>query len=101
MTTKPLSGSKADIGCSNRASATGSGLNQTASMTARARAFDMLDCTSTVVSSARSSAIGARASVCCQRTQSAIERFEADHRLTITGQLDGQTKAKLKEIHGC
>ena len=29
-----------------------------------------------------------------------IEEFQCDHGLTVTGKLDGATKAKLKEVHG-
>lgn len=35
------------------------------------------------------------------RLQYAIEEFQHDHKLKVTGILDAATKAKLKEAHGC
>lgn len=32
---------------------------------------------------------------------SAIEEFQCDHKLPVTGTMDAATKAKLKELHGC
>ena len=33
--------------------------------------------------------------------RSAIEEFQADNKLTLSGELDDATRAKLEEIHGC
>lgn len=33
--------------------------------------------------------------------KSAIEEFQCDHGLTVTGDCDSQTQAKLQQVHGC
>jgi len=35
------------------------------------------------------------------RLRYAIEEFQLDHKVTVTGEFDDATKAKLKEAHGC
>jgi hypothetical protein len=32
---------------------------------------------------------------------SAVEEFQCDHQIPVTGSCDAQTQAKLKEVHGC
>ena len=35
------------------------------------------------------------------RLRHAVEEFQCDHGLKVTGEVDGATKAKLKDQHGC
>jgi len=35
------------------------------------------------------------------RLRQAVEEFQCDHGMKVTGELDAATKAKLKDVHGC